>query len=147
MRLTRAASFLPLSTALLLAAYSQHYVISTYAGGAPPRTPALSVDKAIGYAGAFVFDYVGNLYFVSFTCVFRLDGGGVTTRVAGISARGYSGDGGPALNAQLSRPGGLALDSAGDLYIADSVNNVSRILRPVSSVLVGDLARAILWIE
>jgi hypothetical protein len=70
--------------------------------------PTLSIDKAIGDAGAFVFDNVGNLYFVSFNCDFRLDGSGVITRVAGISARGYSGDGGPALDAQLSRPGGLA---------------------------------------
>ena len=104
MRLTRAASFLLLGTALLAPARGQQYTISTYAGGAPPPTPTLSVDKAIGYAGALAFDYVGNLYFVSFNCVFRLDGSGVITRVAGISARGYSGDGGPALDAQLSRP-------------------------------------------
>jgi hypothetical protein len=70
--------------------------------------PTLSIDKAIGDAGAFVFDNDGNLYFVSFNCDFRLDGSGVITRVAGISARSYSGDGGPALDAQLSRPGGLA---------------------------------------
>ena len=46
-----------------------------------------------------------------------------STAVAGISARGYSGDGGPALNPQLSRPGGLALDRAGNLFIADIDNH------------------------
>ena len=48
---------------------------------------------------------------------------GVITRVAGISAPGYSGDGGPAIDAQLSRPGGLALDGAGNLFIADIDNH------------------------
>lgn len=62
-------------------------------------------------------------YFLSFNCVSRLDGCGVITRIAGISAPGYSGDGGPALDAQLSRPGGLALDGAGNLFIADIDNH------------------------
>ena len=95
MRLTRAASFLLLGTALLAPAQGQQYIISTYAGGAPPPTPTLSVDKAIGDARALATDDAGNLYFVSFNCVFRLDRSGVITRVAGISAPGYSGDGGP----------------------------------------------------
>ena len=60
---------------------------------------------------------------MSFNCVFKLDRSGVITRVAGISAPGYSGDGGPAIDAQLSRPGGLALDGAGNLFIADIDNH------------------------
>ena len=123
MRLTRAASFLLLGAALLAPARGQQYVISTYAGGAPPPTPTLSIDKAIGDARALVFDNAGNLYFVSFNCVFKLDRSGVITRVAGISPPGYSGDGGPAIDAQLSRPGGLALDGAGNLFIADIDNH------------------------
>ena len=124
MRLTRAAScFLFLGAALFAPAQAQQYVISTYVGGAPPPTPMLSVDKAIGYPSGLAFDYAGNLYFVSFNCIFRLDRSGVITRVAGISARGYSGDSGPALDAQLSRPGGIALDTAGNLFIADIDNH------------------------
>src|ERR1041384_7076540 len=106
MRLTRAAGFLFLGAALCAPAQGQQYVISTYAGGTPPPTPALTIDKAIGSASGLAFDYLGNLYFVSFNCVFRLDRGGMITRVAGISARGYSGDRGLALEAQLSFPGG-----------------------------------------
>ncbi len=123
MRLTRAASFLLLGAALLAPAQGQQYGISIYAGGAPPPTPTLSINQAIGNASSLTSDYAGNVYFVSFNCVFRLDGGGVITRIAGISAPGYSGDGGPALDAQLSRPGGLALDGAGNLYIADVDNH------------------------
>ena len=46
--------------------------------------------------------------------------------VAGSDRGGYSGDGGPALQARLYRPRGLAVDSLGNVFIADSGNNVVR---------------------
>jgi hypothetical protein len=45
------------------------------------------------------------------------------TTVAGTGARGFAGDGGPAVAAELNRPLAVAVDSAGDLFIADSENN------------------------
>ena len=60
MRPTRAAGLLILGTTLLAPAQVQQYVMSTYAGGAPPPTPTLSIDKAIGNAGSFVFDHPGT---------------------------------------------------------------------------------------
>ena len=39
---------------------------------------------------------------------------------------GYSGDNGPATAAELNAPAGIAVDSAGDLFIADTGNNVIR---------------------
>jgi uncharacterized protein (TIGR03437 family) len=55
---------------------------------------------------------------------------GIITAMAGGSPNGpgYSGDGGPATNAQLNSPKGIAFDSSGNLYIADSVNSVIRMV-------------------
>ena len=47
---------------------------------------------------------------------------GTITTVAGTGVEGYSGDGGPATAARLNSPAGLALDTAGNLYIADIRN-------------------------
>jgi len=60
--------------------------------------------------------------------------GGVITTVAGNGGAGYSGDGGPGTHAQLNLPLGLALDSSGDLFIADSGNNVIRELTPGGTI-------------
>jgi len=48
---------------------------------------------------------------------------GAITTIAGTGTAGFAGDGGSAKTAQLNYPAGLAFDSAGNLYIADSSNN------------------------
>jgi len=48
---------------------------------------------------------------------------GIISAVAGTGTKGYSGDGGPALSAELDRPFGLGFDLNGDLYIADTFNS------------------------
>ena len=53
-----------------------------------------------------------------------MDTTGIITTVAGTGEEsGSSGDGGPAVEAQLSRPRGVAVDGAGNLYIADASNH------------------------
>ena len=51
---------------------------------------------------------------------------GDITTVAGNGMAGYSGDSGPATSAELNFPQGIFVDSAGDIFIADSANNVIR---------------------
>ena len=91
-------AFFYLGAAVL--APGQEYVISTFAGGAPPPTPVLGVDMAIGLVQSVAAD-VSNTYFVASDCVFKLDQNGVVTRIAGNARPGYSGDGGPATSAEL----------------------------------------------
>jgi trimeric autotransporter adhesin len=65
---------------------------------------------------------------------------GVETLIAGSQGSGYSGDGGPAGDAQLTEPRGLALDAAGNLFIADSGNHAIRkiALDGIISTVAGD---------
>jgi uncharacterized protein (TIGR03437 family) len=61
-----------------------------------------------------------------------LDAAGETHTIAGAGASGFTGDGGPAGAAQLNAPGGLALDGAGNVYVADTGNNRIRRLVPAT---------------
>jgi trimeric autotransporter adhesin len=74
-------------------------------------------------------DPAGNVYFIAETAqqVFRIDAGTqILTSVAGNGNAGYSGDNGPATQASLNYPEGLALDTQGDLFIEDHDNNLIR---------------------
>lgn len=66
-------------------------------------------------------DGTGNLFFAERGCsdVRRVDTNGIITRVAGTTASGYSYDGGYATNSALFQTEAVAVDSAGNLYIAD----------------------------
>ncbi len=78
-------------------------------------------------ASVFVVAPDGTIYTADlfFNVILKVSHGVVTT-VAGNGTAGYSGDNGPATSAQLNTPWGLALDSAGDLYIADYHNGAIR---------------------
>ncbi len=80
-------------------------------------------------------DGQGNLYVSEFDAnrVRRINADGTVTAIAGNGTRGRSGDFGPALQATLNSPAGLALDPAGSLYIADSGNSM---IRKVSAGLI-----------
>ena len=81
-------------------------------------------------------DGSGNLYVTDLTAIRirRIDAEGVITTIAGsgpvFSQGGYSGDGGPATEAQFALPRGLAVDGSGNLYVADSGNQRIRVIRP-----------------
>ena len=61
----------------------------------------------------------------------RIDAQGIITAFAGIGERGYGGDGGPAVHAQLSRPRRVAVDVAGNAYVTDGDN---RRIRRISTI-------------
>ena len=75
-----------------------------------------------------VVDAAGSVYIADSlnARVRRVDPSGTITTYAGNGSRGYAGDNGPAANASLYSPAGLAVDAAGNLYIADSGNATVR---------------------
>ena len=101
--------------------------------------PAL--NASLNDARGAVLDAAGNLYFVDAqdNRVREVDTTGTITTVAGNGPNGdapigcvakgnLSGDGGPAINATLDCPLGLDIDASGNLYVADTDNNVIRII-------------------
>ena len=70
-------------------------------------------------------DIFGNLYIADAGnhCIRKVNTAGIITTVAGNDTAGYSGDGGPAVNAQLWLPNGISVDTLGNLYISDTHNN------------------------
>ena len=107
-------------------------VIETYAGtgeakptaeGAPVVGTPLNGPRTLAVAPN------GDLYLAlrEGNAIYRIDARSQTLhRIAGTGEQGYSGDGGPALNAKLAGPKGLAYDPTGVLYIADTENHVIR---------------------
>ena len=87
--------------------------------GGPATAAELSlVSVAVDGAGNLFIGDIGN------NRIRRVDAGtGTITTVAGNGTAGFSGDGGPATAAELNAPDGVALDGAGDLFIADLGNN------------------------
>lgn len=78
----------------------------------------------VGSPQAVAVDSSSNVYFTDGDQVGKVDSKGNVTIVAGSGNKaGFSGDGGPASAALLNNPQGLAVDSAGNLYIADTYNH------------------------
>src|SRR5579871_2031766 len=80
-------------------------------------------------------DSAGDLFIVDYNNnrVRMVTPDGIINTIAGSSGPGFAGDGGPATSAKLNFPTGIAIDpSNGDLYIADSGNNVIRQLAPTA---------------
>jgi len=93
-------------------------------------------------AGRIVFDAAGTLYFAdtSNAIIRKITTDGIVHRVAGlapvggVAQPGFSGDGGPAIDAQLNNPVDLAIGDDGTLYIADTYNHCIRAIAPSGTI-------------
>ncbi|MGZ3891284.1 MAG: NHL domain-containing protein, partial [Mucilaginibacter sp.] len=92
-------------------------------GDGGPATSAQIHDPC-----ALAFDLSGNIYIAdnSNHRVRKVNASGIITTVAGEGNPGYYGDGGPATSAEIYSPSGVAVDNAGNLYIAEQANNIIR---------------------
>ena len=140
-----------LTTASLVAGI--HAVTAVYSGDSDFTSSTSQTISTLaranieGIAGGLAVDSADDVFWADGNDVFEVRSDGVIIQVAGDGDAGYSGDGGPATAATLNLGlftfyfgGGVAVDSAGDLFIADSGNNVVREVRPdgIITTVAGD---------
>jgi len=114
-------------------------IITTIAGGAGSGYtgdggPATNASFSLPYSVAV--DHLGNIYIADQgnNAVRKVNTLGVISTVAGTGYSGYTGDGGIATIAKLSLPNAVAVDTSGNLFIADRANNVIRKVNPAGII-------------
>jgi DNA-binding beta-propeller fold protein YncE len=125
-------------------------LIDTFAGTGEAKSSAdgATLDGTpLNGPRAMAFDSRGDMYLVlrEGNAVYRIDMRGRTIHhIAGTGANGYTGDGGPALDARLSGPKGIAIAPDGGVFIADTESHTIRRIDPKSgsiTTVVGDGTR------
>lgn len=97
-----------------------------------PRADGATLVEATGTVltrpAGVAFDAAGNLYIADTddNLILQVTPVGILSTVAGTGEQGYSGDNGSAKSAVLDSPAGVAVDAAGNIYIADTHNNCIR---------------------
>ena len=116
-------------------------VAKVYAGtgaGSYSGDGGLATAAAMHGPEDIAMDAAGNLYIADSTNnrIRMVTPAGIISTVAGSSTTaGYGGDGGPATSALLNTPWGVALDAAGNLYIADEINDCIRVVNKTTQII------------
>lgn len=96
-----------------------------YTGDGGPATDAMLHDPINVFVDAAGNVYVSDMLYEQ--NIRKIDAStGIITTIVGTGSSGFSGDGGPATDASLNGPAGIFVNSAGDVFIADSYNGVIR---------------------
>jgi sugar lactone lactonase YvrE len=116
----------------------------------PVNDPGLAANAELYIPSSVTLDGIGNLYIadtlhnrIRMVCAgttatianVTCPGAGIIITIAGDNTVGYDGDGKLAANANLDQPSGVALDGAGNLYIADTGNNVVREIYAATGII------------
>jgi sugar lactone lactonase YvrE len=96
----------------------------------------LATSAQLAFPMGLALDAAGNLFVVdsSNNRIRRVTPAGIISTIAGTGTSGFSGDGGPAISARLNEPAGVAVDAAGNLFIADTDNNRIRKVTPAGII-------------
>lgn len=109
-------------------------ILTTVAGGGAdePGDGGPAINARLHQPRGLALNSAGSLLIAdgSGNRVRMVDARGIITTVAGNGSPGFTGDGGPAVNASLDQPTGIASDASGNLYVADSSNNRVRRVHP-----------------
>ncbi|MDA0745380.1 MAG: FG-GAP-like repeat-containing protein [bacterium] len=119
------ALLLPLCLCSIASAQAPGTITTVAGGGTQEAENIPATDLALNQPRGVAVDTAGNTYIADAfnNRIRRVDAQtGLITTVAGTGSAGFSGDGGPATEAQLSTPQSVAVDANGNLYIADSGN-------------------------
>jgi trimeric autotransporter adhesin len=96
----------------------------------------LAVNARIGTPFSITVDMSDNVYFTETHRIRKITAAtGIINTIAGSGTSGYTGDGGPAINAQLAFPESITSDNAGNLYISDAANNVIRKITAATGII------------
>ena len=89
-----------------------------------------ATEARLNVPAGLAFDKSGNLYIAdrNNNRIRKVDARGIITTIAGTGTAGFSGDGGPATQAQLHLPSGVALDGKGNIFLSDRSNNRIRVI-------------------
>jgi uncharacterized protein (TIGR03437 family) len=113
--------------------------ITTLAGGGTAEYPGdggPATQAQLHSPAGVAVDASGDIYITESTGrVRKIFQSGLIFTVVGDQGAGYTGDGGPASNAQINGPSQIAVDAAGNLYLADTGNNAIRLLQPSASAI------------
>ena len=115
------------------------FTISTVAGNGSASYSGdggLAIDAALSSPFGVAVDSAGNVYIADFNNVRirKMTPNGTITTVAGTGVAGFSGDGGPAVNAMLNRPSKVSVDAVGNFYVVDSGNSRIRKVTPDGTI-------------
>jgi len=129
-------SFVVPAICLAFGAWSANaQTIATFAGNgvaAFSGDGAVAVSAALNDPKGMAIDPAGNVYIADSENfrVRKVNAAGIISTYAGNGVYGFSGDGGPAVNASISDVLSVALDAAGNLYLADASNRRIRKIAP-----------------
>jgi uncharacterized repeat protein (TIGR01451 family) len=127
--IVKAIKQITLSSILFSSVCAHAQMITTYAGNGSQGITGdggAATSAKLSFAFATAVDASGNLYIGMPDAIRKVSPGGTITAFAGNGTAGYTGDGGQATSAEVANVRGLAVDAAGNVYMADQFFAVIR---------------------